>query len=239
MIDKRLLTIRLVEPNIKILTILLLNRNYYIKVYITSPKDEKDTFIPCELNITDYKGVQIYSNKFYNACIEKFKCEGIETLQDDVCYCIISLEFSTKSNRIFYIELNEIESKTIDNLNISQNRKQEIYKIIDNYLKENFEDAINNICIFGEFITKELAKKIQNKNMEFRTALNILTNHKMTEKTKINYNYLGSLLYPIYYVRNQKLHPYSKIEFDENIAELVFLSLSRIIDYISENQIKI
>ncbi len=61
----------------------------------------------------------------------------------------------------------------------------------------------------------------------------------MTEKTKINYNYLGSVLYPLYYIRNQKLHPYSKINFDESIAELLFTNLSMIIDFLNDNRIKL
>ena len=61
----------------------------------------------------------------------------------------------------------------------------------------------------------------------------------MSAKTKINYNYLGSVLYPIYYIRNQTLHPYSKINIDESIANLLFTNLSSIVDYLDEYQIKI
>lgn len=86
---------------------------------------------------------------------------------------------------------------------------------------------------------KNWLKKLKKKNLDFRTAINVITNYKMTEKTKINYNYLGSLLFPIHYIRNQKLQPYSKIEFDEFVAELLFINLSRIIDYIWENKIKL
>ena len=66
------------------------------------------------------------------------------------------------------------------------------------------------MCIFGEFIAKELANKIEKKERDFNGAINTLTHYNLSEKTKINYNFFGSLLAPIYFVRNQKLHPYSK-----------------------------
>ena len=239
MIKKRLVSYREIEPNIEILTVLYSDLYYFLRVRISSEKVNREKFIPCEINITDLEEEPIFFHKFFNKCNEKFKCEGTEPGKKQMRVCTIFLKFSPETGGILHIELTEIESKTIDNLKMSQNRKEELNRIIDNYVKQDFENAINNICIFGEFITKELARKIKNQNVDFRNAINILNNHKMTEKTKINYNYLGSILYPIYYIRNQKLHPYGKIEFDENIAELIFNSLSRAIDYLSKNQIKI
>ncbi|KKM67408.1 hypothetical protein LCGC14_1471400 [marine sediment metagenome] len=106
-------------------------------------------------------------------------------------------------------------------------------------MQDDYENAINNICIFGEFVAKELSKKINKKNVDFKTAMNLINNYKMKANTKINYNFLGSVLYPIYYCRNQKLHPYSKIDIDEFLAELLFTNLSSIIDYLEENKIKL
>ena len=239
MIEKRLISFRLIEPKIKIFTLLILDLFYFLSVRIIPFEGSEGKFIPCELNIKDIKGESLFFHKFFNKCNKKFKCVGIEPIEEQVCYCTISLKFDPKADGVLYIELTKIESKTIDNLKMSQIRKEELIRIIDTYIKDDFENAINNICIFGEFITKELAKKIKNQKVDFRNAINSLNNYKMTEKTKINYNYLGSILYPIYYIRNQKLHPYSKIEFDRNIADLIFSSLSRAIDYLSENQIKI
>lgn len=60
----------------------------------------------------------------------------------------------------------------------------------------------------------------------------------MSKQTKINYNYIGSLLWPLYYVRNQKLHPYHKINFNRNTADLCFTNLSEIMRYLSEDGIR-
>ena len=239
MIEKTLVSFRLIEPNIEIFTALQPDFYYFIRVKMAPHKGIEEKFISCKLNMTDFDKKPIFFHKFFNKCIEKFKCERTEPNKNQICLCNISLEVASNAGGVLKIELTEIESKTIDNLKMSHNRKEELIRIIDNYVKEDFENAINNICIFGEFITKELARKIKNQNIDFRNAINILNNHKMTDRTKINYNYLGAILYPIYYIRNQKLHPYGKIEFDENIAELIFSSLSRAIDYLSKNQIKI
>ena len=115
------------------------------------------------------------------------------------------------------------------------------------------------MSILGEFIAKELANKIEKKDRDFRGAINTLTNykisekkdrdfrgaidtltiHKIYEKKKINYKFFGSLITPIYFVRNQKLHPYSTIDFDKSLSEMLFINLSRVIDNLHENQIKL
>ncbi len=83
-----------------------------------------------------------------------------------------------------------------------------------------------------------MAKKLKKNPKNFRAAINILVSLKMLEHTKINYNYIGSLLWPLYYVRNQKLHPYHKIEFNKYTMDLCFENLNGIIRYLSLKQIR-
>lgn len=167
MIEKRLISYRFIVPNIKILTLLKLDFNYFLRVQIIPVEGVNEKFIPCELLITDVKEKQILSHKFFNECIKSFECKDIEPVRNDYCFCAILLGFSSESEGILFIELTEIENKIIEELNVSQNRKDQLYKIIDNYLNEDFEEAINKICIFGEFIAKELAKKIKKKEFRF------------------------------------------------------------------------
>ena len=60
----------------------------------------------------------------------------------------------------------------------------------------------------------------------------------MKKNAKINYPFIGALLWPLYYVRNQKLHPYSEIEFDKSLCITLLRNLSEIINYLSRNQFK-
>jgi len=218
-----------------------LNFEYYLKVQIIPIEGITEEFASCELtvlNISDRRE-ELLHHKFYNKCSVKFNCVNIKPADNskERCWVSIILEFLPGTECLFFIELVEIEKNIIENLNLTQTRKTELYKIIDSYLKEDYEEAINKICIFGEFIAKELANKIEKKNRDFNGAINTLIHYNLSEKTKIHYNFFGSLLTPIYFVRNQKLHPYSKLDFDISLSEMLFINLSRIIDNLNENQI--
>lgn len=243
MIEKVLINSQIIEEITKNLIILELNCNYFLKVNLVIPIFVEDKFIPCELSIedigSDQEGKELLHIKFYNSCFHKFRCENIKGFYENEAYCVILLKFPPDSDAIVNIEVTKIYDDVIGGLNLSTIRKEELNKIITNYLFEDYEEAIDKICVFGEYLARELAKKIKKRNMDFKTSINTLFNYPMSERTKINYNYLGSLLSPIYYIRNQKLHPYSKINIDENVAELLFVNLSNIINYLYENQIKI
>ena len=68
--------------------------------------------------------------------------------------------------------------------------------------------------------------------------MNALANYTPKGKTKINYNLIGNMLYPIYYFRNQASHPDPIIPLDEKIATVCVVNLSYILQYLSKNQIK-
>lgn len=244
MIEKILTSHRMVvDPLSKMVTIMRLNFEYYLKVQIIPVEDLTEEFVSCEtkvLNISD-RTEELLHHKFYNKCSIKFNCVNIKPASgsNEYCWVAIILEFPPDTECLFFIELIEIEKNIIEDLNLTQTRKTELYKIIDSYLKEDYEEAINKMCIFGEFIAKELANKIEKKDRDFNGAINTLSHYNLSEKAKINYNFFGSLLTPIYFVRNQKLHPYSKLDFDISLSEMLFINLSSIIDNLNENQIKL
>ena len=250
------------DNNIKVLvTNMRLNFEYYIKVQIMPIEDITEEFVSCQLSIINMSKAreELLLHKFYNKCSIKFNCENIIPAYNENCWVGIQVAFPLNTECIFLIELIEIEKYIINELNLEQTRKNELFKIIDSYIKEDYDDAINKMSILGEFIAKELANKIEKKDRDFRSALNTLTNYKISEKKngdfkgatntfiihkiyeekKINYNFFGSLITPIYFVRNQKLHPYSKLDFNKSLSEMLFINLSRVIDNLHENQIKL
>jgi hypothetical protein len=60
----------------------------------------------------------------------------------------------------------------------------------------------------------------------------------MSGHVMINDNYIGSLLWPLYNVRNEKFHPYHKIKFNKDSSDVCFSKLGELIRYLSENKIK-
>ena len=264
MIEKILISHQTVmnDNNLKVLvTNMRLNFEYYIKVQIMAIEDITEEFVSCQLRIINMSKAreELLLHKFYNKCSIKFNCVNILPVYNENCWVGIQVAFPLNIECIFLIELIEIKKYIINELNLEQTRKNELFKIIDSYVKGDYDEAINKMSILGEFIAKELANKIEKKNRDFRGAINTLTNYnisekkdkdfrgaineltiyKIYEKKKINYNFFGSLLTPIYFVRNQKLHPYSKLGFDKSLSEMLFINLSRVIDNLHENQIKL
>ena len=261
MIEKILISHQTVmnDNSTKVLvTNMRLNFEYYIKVQIIPIEDITEEFVSCQLRIINMSKAkeELLLHKFYNNCSIKFNCVYIIPNYKENCWVGIQVAFPLKTECIFLVELIEIKKNIINELNLEQTRKNELFKIIDSYIKEDYDDAINKMSILGEFIAKELANKIEKKDRDFKSAINTLTNYKIYEKKdrgaidtltiykiyekkKINYNFFGSLITPIYFVRNQKLHPYSKLDFDKSLSEMLFINLSRVIDNLHENQIKL
>lgn len=138
-----------------------------------------------------------------------------------------------------HIEIIYTKTDIINNLKTDKEKKEDLYNIIDRYIKDDFKAAISEMGILSEYIAKEVAKKfIKKKPKDFRVAINSLVNKKMSGRVKINYNYIGSLLWPLYYVRNEKSHPYHRIEFNKNTSNLCFSNLSELICYLSSNKVR-
>lgn len=241
MIEKRLQTSHLINSNISTPVLLRVNMDHFIKISYIIPEEYSQKLFSFDLLIHSLNKPQvpILQHKFVDNCFRRFNTRKAKPLASDLFMCGIFLTFSIELDGIIFIEVDEIKNNLINALKISHDRKDELFNLIYSFLNEEYEETINKISIFGEFVTIELASKIKNKKLGFKNAIETLTHHKISERAKINYNYLGFLLSPIYYIRNQKLHPYSKFTFDKSIAELLFTNLSRVIEYLSMNQIKL
>ena len=217
------------------------NTLYYLKANIVPIEAESKKQSECIIkivNVTDFS--QEIQHRFFKKDVCKFPIKNFTPYAEDFCICGLGYNFPNYNNnpKFLFLELTYIRDDLIDNLKTSKEKKEDLYLIIERYLNDDFKGAISDISIFGEYIAKEIAKKTNKLIKDFRTALNILVNVKMSKQTKINYNYIGSLLWPLYYVRNQKLHPYHKINFNGNTADLCFTNLSEIMRYLSENGVK-
>ena len=213
---------------------------YYLKAKITPFKKETKKESECVIkivNISDYN--QEVLHRFFKEDVHNFYLRNFTPRFPNLCVCALGYFFpNSNSTKWLWLELTSVDNNIINNLNTSIEKKEELYSIIDRYLKDDFKSAISEISIFGEYIAKELVKKLKKNPKSFRTALNILVSFNMSKNTKINYNYIGSLLWPIHYIRNQKLHPYHKIKFNKSTMDLCFENLSEIIRYLSSSGIK-
>lgn len=214
-----------------------MGREYYLKIDVPNVDDP---FIECSVEIFNVMNEEevIMTHRFFNKECIKFKCENIEPVEEDIYLISIDFDIKNDSESSSYIDVEIIEIKVdmIESLKADPTIKQNIYEVIDKYLNDDFEGAITKAGIIGEHIAKELAKKTKKIPRDFHTSVNILTNHKMTSRTKINYNYLGSLLWLIYYIRNEKSHPNPKIEFDKSTSDIVIQNFSTIIKYLVKEQ---
>ena len=216
---------------------------HYLRVKIAPFTAESKKQLECIIkivNVSDFS--QEIQHRFFKEDVYKFLTNSFtpSPYAEDFFICGLGYNFPNYNNKpkFLSLELTYIRDDLIDNLKTSKEKKGDLYQIIDRYLNDDFKGAISDISIFGEYIAKEIAKKTNNKIKDFRNALNILVSFNMSKQTKINYNYIGSLLWPLYYVRNQKLHPYHEINFNGNTADICFTNLSEIIRYLSENGIR-
>lgn len=205
---------------------------YFLDISISTEKQ-----VGCEIVIRDKDKKIILENKFFNTCKIPFTTERSEPSQEGLIFANLQLKLLNFENPVFFfLEIIEIQDFFIEPLKCSEERKNDLKKIINSYLKPESDDytgGIEKICIFGEYLAKEFAKKAKGKSFkEYRAAVNALCNHKMSKRSKINYPYIGSLLWPLYYVRNQKLHPYSIIIFNRRLAETMLSILTQILHYI-------
>ncbi len=138
---------------------------------------------------------------------------------------------------ILLIEIFEIKMKFIDSLNTSKKNKNEILQINIRYLLKNYKDALIRIGTLGEAIAKELMRKLKIPWKDFRGAINALV-HKDITRSRINYQYLGHLLSPLYYIRNQTHHSEPKIEINETVAEFAIKNLTLILEHIYDKNIR-
>ena len=224
---------------------LLNNVQNYLKVKIVPVTHELKKFTECLIKIQNYKELsQTVQHRFFKEDIYKFAITDFTPQlpeMPDLCFCSIIYEFPNYNDnpKMMYIEIFYIKTELIENLKTDKEKKKDLYQIIDRYIKDDFNAAISDMGILSEYIATEIARKIiKKKPKDFRTAINSLVNKNLSGRVKINYNYIGSLLWPLYYVRNQKSHPYHKIEFNRNTSDLCFANLSEVITFLSINKVR-
>lgn len=239
-----LTTVFIYEEEKNYIPILLQNGfEYSLKCNIVIPEERSDEFSECIIEIINLNKPKelILKHKFTNNYFTKFKCEDISPLINDICLCGLFYKFPQKNDpgAMILFKIYGINSDIINKLNISIEKRKTLTDILNHYLNDRPKACINETVIFAEYIARELARKAKGKDFsDFGSAVEALSHYKVTSKTKINYSYLGSLLWPLYYLRNQKLHPYAKIPFNQNICDIIFKILSLIILYISQKGIK-
>jgi len=220
-----------------------LGLEYFLKVSAGIPDDQLGDFSIGKIKIYSSEDHEIFfEHSFYVKDNKKFKCENVKSHKDNFCCATLTYDFPKfKENWgfIVFIEIKRINNELINNLNINSDKKQELYTLIKRYLNDDFIGAITDISNFSEYIALVIANKTGKSPSDFRSAVNILCNYDITRKSKINYNYVGSLLWPLYYIRNQKSHAYPLIEFNKYIALTTFIVFSEIIRYVSKNKIKL
>lgn len=215
--------------------------DYYLKIKAGIPDDYKELFPLGKVLIysSDDKEI-ILDHRFLIKDTIRFECKEIKTYKENLCCAALSYdfpEFKEDWGFITFIEIRKVNLDKVEKLKTKLEKKQEIYKIIDRYLKEDYIGALSDIGVFAEYIAFEIARKVIKKSKNFRSAVDHLCHYKASKKTKINYNYIGSLLWPLYYVRNQKSHAYPLIELNEEVSFTIFTVFSEIIRYLSENEI--
>jgi len=231
---------------VNLTTILELGFEYILWVRILIPEDSKVKFSECDVKIKNLSGKkdEFFHHKFLNECSTKFKCDNITPIIESYCLCELFYTFPKYPHDpgvLINTVILKIDNKLIDSLKTSPKRRAELYDIIDRFAKEDYKGTIGDIGIFGEYIAREFVKKAKKakkqKFKDFGSAVKALTHHQMSKSSKINYAYIGSLLWPLYYIRNQKFHPYQKIDFNAELAEFTIKCLAEIIKYLGVNNI--
>lgn len=221
------------------------NNLYYLELEINRPSDDKRKQIEGSYSIRNIYGVRktFINEKFLNIIKRRIvkKEEPEKPLDMDYKVCLLGLGISDPLDTQYLIiaKMSAINKDLIDTLLTSTQRKTELIDLTHRFLTQDYQGAIKEAGIFGEYIAKELLKKLKKQFTNFNSAVKCLTNLPKTSRSKINYNYIGNLLHPIHYIRNEAMHPNPKISLNEITASIVLKNLSGLIKYISINQIKI
>jgi hypothetical protein len=223
--------------------------DYFLKAFIEIGEEEVLDFSECFIEIinlpdpsrADEIQEEIMQHKFFTNTKKKFSCEKITPYNGNACMAELFYNFPAFNEavgKVINIEIYQIKNEVIENLNTNPTKKHELFDIIDRFLNEDYRGALNEIAKLAEYIAYEIAKKVKENISNLNSAVNTLCSLKGSNKEKINYKYLGSLLWPLYYIRNQQLHAYPEIEINHLVAKTAFSILSEIVRYLSKNNIK-
>jgi len=222
---------------------------YYINILIVPVGSPiKKEHIDSRVRIKSVLGnkATVYQKKFYNELKDNFIREQVNNSNSkidpknpqDLCILHVTILNPKRELYFVYLEKSYLDNHLIDSLKTTKENKNQLIYIGELFLKESFRPVIAEIGKFGEYLTKQFVKKLKQKFSTFKSGVNSLANYKTTGKTKINYTFIGNMLYPIYYLRNQASHPEPEIPLEKKTALVSIENLSYILRYISRNQIK-
>ncbi len=220
------------------------NLKYYIKTEIYPlDKDIKNLHVDAIVEIFAFGDQEpFYKKKFYNEFNDTVlrKRSNDSDIDKKSEFCMIRFKILKPKKEIYIIgfEKYSIDNHLIESLKTSKEKKNQLIYIADQYLKENYRPVIAEVGKFGEYLTKVFLKKIKKRFSNFKSGVNSLANYIPKGKAKINYNFIGNMLYPIYYFRNQASHPDPIIPLDEKTATVCIENLSCILQYLSKSQVK-
>ena len=216
---------------------------YFIKIHVWSKASAKYRQIEVLLRIKELirNGNEIESIhiKFFNEKVIEWIPSLSYSDQEFTGQGSLYLEFPDSQRDTLGIDIEFIQynHSIVHNLKIEDNKRIQILKAVESYARDKYRESINYICLFSEDIARIFASKTGKKFKNFRGAVNILCNPEMSRKKKINYNFLGALLWPIYYVRNQQAHSHPKIAFDKSLTEMLLENLTQIVKYLANKKI--
>ncbi len=220
------------------------NNVYYLELEIIPPLSDKRKQIEGKYKIAYIYGDQktFIDERFLNSIKKRVvkKKDPEQPLDIDYKVCLLCLEISDPLDAQYLIraKMSVINKELIDSLLTSNVKKKDLIALTERFLKQDYKTAIKEAGIFGEYIAKQFLKKLKKKYVSYSSAVNHLSNLKKTNRMKINYKLIGNFLHPIYFIRNEAMHPSSEIPMDETTASLVLTNLSGLITYLSINQIK-
>jgi hypothetical protein len=215
----------------------------FIKIRVHPKNATQYIQFECLLKVNEKskdKGIiEGYPIKFFNNdVIEWMSSLPTEQIQGEA---LLSLEFPNCEYKKLGVdcEITAFSSSMMNALKIGNEKRINLRKAVELYVKDKYRDSINIIGNIGELIAKSLALKITDNVKHFRDALNKLSNEEKTQRKKINYLFLASQLWSIYYIRNEQAHPNPKIYFDKSINRTLLKNLEQVIKYLASNKIVI
>ena len=212
------------------------NKVYYLELEIIHPFDDNRKQIEGSYSILNIysKQERFINEKFLNGIKRRIVKKAESEIEHDFDYkvCLLGLRISDPLDTSYLIraEMSEINKDLIDSLLTSNERKKDLIGLTERFLKQDYKTAIKEAGIFGEYIAKQFLKKLKKKFVSYSSTVSYLSHLKKTNKMKINYKLIGNFLHPIYYIRNEAMHPNPEIPMDKTTASLVLTNLSGLIN---------
>lgn len=229
--------------------VFLFNVKYNIALLVSPPtSNAEEVQTDSEITIRQIYGDNpiIYRKKFYSEMIDDFSRNKDSNSNFNITdenlleLCLFTLKVLEPKKKFYILNLDIscLNKVLIESLKTTKEHINHLMNIGDLYLYGNFRQTIIEVGKFGEYLTRQFVKKLKKKYSTFKSGVDCLSNHRPKGNSRINYNFIGNMLYPIYYFRNQASHPEPEISLDKTTALVSLENLSYILRYISINQIK-